>query len=95
MKLAESVYYTPSMINYETFLFFLANFGALMYLTPRFPQVPWSVVLTLLGVIIGMTNSRPGDLFNCLVTLEEKYGDLKLQLFTFPVVSADIFDKGR
>ena len=94
MKLAESIYYTPSMINFETFLFFLANFGALLYLTPRYPQVPWSVVLTVVGIIIGMTNCRPGDIFYSLVTLEEKYGDLKLQLVTLPVVSADIFDKG-
>ena len=64
----------------ETFLFFAVNFAALFVLLPRFPNVPWAIILTVFGILIGMTNGNEGDMFASLTTLEKKYGELTLQV---------------
>ncbi len=71
---------TPTLIQPETFLFFAVNFIALTILLPRYPSIPWAIIQTLIGIIVGMTSGKEGAVFYSLTTLEKKYGELSLQV---------------
>ena len=94
LKLMESFYYTPSLMQGRTFAFFAANFAALFVLTPAYPKVPWAVVVTVVGIVVGMHNAAvPDAYFASLTTLERKYGDLSLQMVTLPSMSVEMLNK--
>jgi SulP family sulfate permease len=93
MRVLESFYYAPSLTNFRTCLFFAANFGALVTLIPRYPKVPWAVILTIVGIVVGMLNGQEGAPLHSLITLEDKYGDFKLSLIEIPSIVPGSFSK--
>ena len=76
---------------YRSFVF--AYFRCLLVRLPKYPMVPWAVILTIVGIFVGMFNGQPGDMLYSLTTLEKKYGDLSLQMITLPSLDADVFNK--
>ena len=70
-------------VNYKaliTFISFLTFLGLLSYKFPKFPSV---IVTTILGITMGYLQSISAIPTN-INTLESRYGELKLSLFTFP-----------
>jgi len=94
LKLVESFYYTPTLMQGRTFAFFAVNFAALFVLMPAYPTVPWAVLVTVVGILVGMHNGgNPDAYFASLTTLERKYGDLSLQMVTWPSMGVDMLSK--
>lgn len=84
-NLAESLYHLGET-NYMALAFFVVSFGSLFMLQKRFGKVPWSIVLAIVGIIIGVMQGSGGP----IATIASRYGSLQMQL----VQVADAFTKG-
>ena len=93
MRVAESLYYAPTLTKKETVIFFLLNFGALVVLIPKYPKIPWAVIFTVIGIFVGMTNDQEGTPLHELMTLQDRYGDFKLALLQIPSLVPGAFSR--
>jgi len=73
------------LANWFAIVFFLASYGGLYVLQRRYGKVPWSVVLAVVGIIIGAVQDAMGWTVQ-LDTIRSRYGDLQMQLVQIPEV---------
>ena len=89
-RLYDSLRQTHLIRSPITFLFFLANFVPSYFLIRAYPRVPWAIIFTVFGGIVGYLGTVyrmwPEDQ---LVTFGEHFEgtNLNLILFSFPVLS--------
>ena len=70
--------------NLFALLFFTVAFGLLFTLQRRYGKIPWSIVLSVVGIIIGYVQTAHEGVFAPymrLTTIQAQYGELSLTLF--------------
>ena len=71
--------------NLFALLFFVVAFGLLFTLQRKYGKIPWSIVLSVVGIIIGYVQTTQEGVFppyTKLLTIQAQYGDLQLSLFS-------------
>lgn len=80
--------YNIDKMNSNAFGIFILFFLFLFIMTKFLPKIPWIVVVNILGIVIGVLDSYEIFAFN-LITLQKKFGELKLILFKLPTIPAE------
>lgn len=74
-----------------SFLFFFINFVALFLLLRKWPNIPWAIIISGIGILFGFLSTKNIIPLH-LQTLYSKYGELKFQLVKFPKINKSILD---
>lgn len=76
--------------NWAVLVLFVLQTAALFFLGKKWPKFPWAILITILGIVLSVLcvhNILPFK----LVTLLDKYGELRLDIFEFPAGNKDAF----
>lgn len=79
--------------NIFAVIYFVINLVALLGLSKKWPNFPWAITLSVLGMVVGFLSTKEylGPIH--LETLENRYGDLQFVLVSFPKIGlGDIFN---
>lgn len=77
--------------NPYAFGLFFIQFIVLFFLVQKFPKIPWSIIITMIGILLGFLSNSELIPIN-ISTLDNKYPGLELDLVKFPKFSTDQFN---
>jgi sulfate permease, SulP family len=69
-------------------IFFAISFGALFILQKKFGKIPWSIILAMIGILIGWWQGDGGS----IQTIASRYGNLEMQLIQISSVFTNGLD---
>jgi len=77
--------------NFISLLFFAINLTALIILGRKWPQIPWAIIISSFGILVGFLTSKNYIPLE-LLTLSGRYGEMNFQIVNIPQLDSRLLN---